>query len=109
MAWMGALGSAIAKGAGKVASSKAAKAVGNNLKGKFSPQKGGDQGGGQQKGGKEQPQKLPPMQVAPPQMKKGGPIKKTGVYLLHKNEYVVPAKHRSSGKRASHKKTVIKA
>jgi hypothetical protein len=27
----------------------------------------------------------------PPAMKKGGKIKKTGVYLLHKNEVVVPA------------------
>jgi hypothetical protein len=43
-------------------------------------------------------------------MKKGGPIKKTGIYLLHKNEYVVPAKHRSaaSGRKVSRKRSVIK-
>jgi len=40
--------------------------------------------------------------------KKGGPVKKTGIYLLHKNEYVVPAKSRSA-KKASHKRSVIKA
>jgi hypothetical protein len=38
--------------------------------------------------------------------KKGGPIKKTGVYLIHKNEYVVPAK-RSKGK-TTRKRAVIK-
>jgi hypothetical protein len=39
--------------------------------------------------------------------KKGGPIRKTGLYLLHRNEYVVPAKHRST-KKASHKHTITK-
>jgi len=41
--------------------------------------------------------------------KKGGPIKRTGLYYLHRNEYVVPAKHRSSGKKTSHKRPVVKA
>lgn len=42
-----------------------------------------------------------------PKMKKGGPIRKTGVYMLHKGEYVVPASGRSkarSSKKVSHKK-----
>jgi hypothetical protein len=40
--------------------------------------------------------------------KHGGRVKKTGVYLIHKGEHVVPAKHRSAGK-ATRKHTVIKA
>lgn len=41
--------------------------------------------------------------------KKGGPVKKTGVYMLHKNEYVVPAPRRSpTSKRGSSKRTVVK-
>jgi len=103
-AWA-ALGSALGKAAG---------AVGKNLKGKFGPQQGqsGDQQGGDQQGGGKQKQKRPPMQITPPSVveskKKGGPVKKTGVYLLHKNEYVVPAKRRSSGKSTSRRKTVTK-
>jgi hypothetical protein len=113
-AFLGALGSAlaagakgVAAGASKLASSKVGQEVKNNLKQKFGQ-------GGQQK---QQPQRLPPMQVTPPNpigkpkvesFKKGGRVKKTGVYLLHKNEHVVPAKHRSN-KAASRKKAIIKA
>jgi hypothetical protein len=38
--------------------------------------------------------------------KKGGPVRKTGLYLVHKNEYVVPAKR--SGRKTSHKRAITK-
>jgi hypothetical protein len=41
-----------------------------------------------------------------PQFKKGGRVRKTGLALVHKGEYVIPAKH---ARKASRKKTVIKA
>lgn len=44
-----------------------------------------------------------------PSKKKGGPIRKTGVYLLHKNEYVVPASKRGGHKTANRKKVITKA
>jgi hypothetical protein len=42
-----------------------------------------------------------------PVLKRGGHVKRTGLHWLHKNEYVVPAKHRSTQK-ASHKRTITK-
>jgi hypothetical protein len=42
-----------------------------------------------------------------PQFKHGGKVKKTGPAVLHKGEYVAPAKHRSK-KKSSRKKTVSK-
>jgi hypothetical protein len=42
-----------------------------------------------------------------PSKKKGGPIRKTGLYRLHAGEYVVPAKGRS--RKAGQKRTVTKA
>lgn len=42
-----------------------------------------------------------------PHMKKGGRVKKTGLAVVHKGEYVVPAKHRTA-KKASRKRTILK-
>lgn len=42
----------------------------------------------------------------PPSNKRGGRIKRTGLALLHKNEFVIPAKHRSA--KALHKRTITK-
>jgi hypothetical protein len=41
--------------------------------------------------------------------KKGGPVKKTGLAIVHKGEYVVPAKRRSTkrGSKASSPKRVM--
>ena len=99
-AFMAALGPALAT-AGKAAVkgvAKFQKAKGNLL--------------GQQSGGQQQ-QRRAPMQITPPNVvgskKKGGPIRKTGLYHLHAGEFVIPAKHSSSSKRASRKRAVIKA
>jgi hypothetical protein len=104
-----ALGGLAAKGleklGGKIAGKVAGKAGG--AKGAATSQQGGKQQGG---GGK---QSAPPLEAAmfpPPvkSMKKGGPVRKTGLYHLHKGEHVVPAKGRS-GRKAGRKRTVIKA
>jgi len=41
----------------------------------------------------------PDMSDVPISMRKGGKVRKTGLYRLHKNEYVVPAR-KSRGRRA---------
>ena len=40
--------------------------------------------------------------------KKGGRIKQTGLYKLHRGEFVVPAVPRRSGRKTSRKRTVTK-
>ena len=39
----------------------------------------------------------------PPSMKKGGEVKKTGVYLLHKGEHVIPKKYTKKRDAKKHK------
>ena len=39
------------------------------------------------------PENPTPRTYEPPSMKKGGEVKKTGVYLLHKGEHVIPKKY----------------
>jgi hypothetical protein len=99
-----ALGGLAAKGleklGGKIAGKIAGKAGG--AKGTATPQQGGSKR-----------QSAPPLEAAmfpapAKSMKKGGPVRKTGLYHLHKGEHVVPAKSRSGGK-AGRKRTVIKA
>jgi hypothetical protein len=41
-----------------------------------------------------------------PSMKKGGRVRKTGLYFLHKNEHVVPT--RRSPKKGPHKRVLVK-
>lgn len=110
-AFMAALGPALAAGAKGVAKGAAAvgKRVGqqakNTLKQRFEP--GGEQ--------QQKPQRRAPMQITPPNVvgrsgvvgsfKKGGRVRRTGVYLLHQNEHVIPATH---AKKASRRKTFIK-
>ena len=46
--------------------------------------------------------------LSPPSFKRGGRVKRTGLALVHRGEYVIPAKH-SSGRKASRKRAIIKA
>lgn len=89
---------AVAQGAGKVAKSKAAKDLYSKAQGE---QKGGD-GKNQQK--QQQGEQRQPFEYQG-SFKKGGKVKKTGVYRLHKGEVVVSAKHAG---RKTKKKTVTK-
>jgi hypothetical protein len=104
-----ALGGLAAKGleklGGKIAGKVAGKAAGA-AKGTATPQQGG-------KGQSAKRESAPPLEAAmfpapAKSMKKGGPVRKTGLYHLHKGEHVVPAKGRS-GRKAGRKRTVIKA
>ena len=48
-----------------------------------------------------------PLTAMIPSFKHGGRVKRTGLAYLHKNEYVVPAKHRDTRK-ASRQRTITK-
>jgi hypothetical protein len=98
-----ALGGLAVKGLEKLGGKIAGKVLGKGggAKGTATPQQGGKR------------QSAPPLEAAMfpapvKSMKKGGPVRKTGLYHLHKGEHVVPAKGRS-GRKAGRKRTVIKA
>jgi hypothetical protein len=48
------------------------------------------------------------IQGQPPSMKKGGKVKKTGAYKLHKGEHVVPAKKAGAKKRDGRDMAMLK-
>jgi hypothetical protein len=74
------------------------------IKGKMGSSKGGASYGGAGVGGDPAKAALAGVKL----FKKGGPVKKTGLALLHKGEYVVPAKHGHRKKSSGKQRTTIK-
>jgi hypothetical protein len=85
--------------------SKGLTALGNKMTRK-KPASGAVKGGAGSAGG--QAPSYMSFQPVAGSLKKGGRVRKTGLYRLHKGEDVIPAKRRS-GKATARKRTLIKA
>jgi hypothetical protein len=108
MAALGTLGKTVAPGAAEVIKTATGK------KQDQSQQREKKQDQSQQREKKQAPPKQE-LDLSPkfanrqqmPSMKRGGRVKRTGPHLLHKGEFVVPAKQ-ASRKASTHKRSIVK-